>query len=110
MVAALCFMPISSGREIDFFRPKFGFVDGLEANRGAAGLKRDFRHGSGVCRHPLVLAVGPSAELRRPLGITIIGGPLVSQILMLYTTPVIYLSIDRLRAPLEPRAIAAPAE
>jgi len=74
MVAALCFMPISSGREIDFVGPKFGFVDGLKANGGAAGLKRDFRHGSGVCRHPLVLAVGPSAELRRPLGITIIGG------------------------------------
>ncbi len=37
------------------------------------------------------------AELRRPLGITIIGGLIVSQMLTLYTTPVVYLSLDRLR-------------
>ncbi|WKA30615.1 efflux RND transporter permease subunit [Bradyrhizobium roseum] len=46
---------------------------------------------------PLVLATGPGTELRRPLGITIIGGLFVSQILTLYTTPVIYLLIDRMR-------------
>ncbi|MCL2716182.1 MAG: efflux RND transporter permease subunit [Alphaproteobacteria bacterium] len=46
---------------------------------------------------PLVVATGPGTELRRPLGITIIGGLLVSQVLTLYTTPVIYLLIDRLR-------------
>jgi multidrug efflux pump len=46
---------------------------------------------------PLVVATGPGTELRRPLGITIIGGLLVSQILTLYTTPVIYLLIDGLR-------------
>ena len=39
---------------------------------------------------PLVIATGPGTELRRPLGITIIGGLFVSQILTLYTTPVIY--------------------
>jgi multidrug efflux pump len=45
---------------------------------------------------PLMLAVGPGAELRRPLGITIIGGLVVSQALTLYTTPAIYLVLDRL--------------
>jgi len=59
---------------------------------------------------PLVIATGPGTELRRPLGITIIGGLLVSQILTLYTTPVIYLLIDRLRRRSEPAAIEAPAE
>ncbi|EJW13273.1 RND multidrug efflux transporter [Rhodovulum sp. PH10] len=45
---------------------------------------------------PLLLATGPGAELRRPLGITIIGGLIVSQALTLYTTPVVYLLLDRL--------------
>nr|WP_249123813.1 efflux RND transporter permease subunit [Bradyrhizobium sp. U87765 SZCCT0131] len=59
---------------------------------------------------PLVVATGPGTELRRPLGITIIGGLVVSQILTLYTTPVIYLLIDRLRRRGEPEPAAAPAE
>ncbi|EKS39986.1 efflux RND transporter permease subunit [Afipia clevelandensis] len=62
---------------------------------------------------PLVLATGPGTELRRPLGITIIGGLIVSQVLTLYTTPVIYLLIDRLRgAERQGRTVpdAAPAE
>ena len=46
---------------------------------------------------PLALGNGTGSELRRPLGITIIGGLLVSQLLTLYTTPVVYLSLDRLR-------------
>ena len=45
---------------------------------------------------PLALDTGTGAELRRPLGITIIGGLIMSQILTLYTTPVIYLYWDRL--------------
>jgi multidrug efflux pump len=45
---------------------------------------------------PLALGTGTGSELRRPLGITIIGGLIVSQMLTLYTTPVIYLYFDRL--------------
>ena len=46
---------------------------------------------------PLVIASGDGSELRRPLGVSIIGGLVISQILTLYTTPVIYLYLDRLR-------------
>ena len=46
---------------------------------------------------PLALATGTGAELRRPLGISIVGGLMVSQMLTLYTTPVIYLYMDRLQ-------------
>jgi len=45
---------------------------------------------------PLALATGTGAELRRPLGITIVGGLILSQVLTLYTTPVVYLYFDRL--------------
>ena len=47
---------------------------------------------------PLVLSSGEGSELRRPLGISIIGGLLVTQALTLYTTPVVYLELDRFRA------------
>jgi multidrug efflux pump len=45
---------------------------------------------------PLALGTGTGSELRRPLGITIIGGLIFSQALTLYTTPVIYLWFDRM--------------
>jgi len=47
---------------------------------------------------PLALGTGTGAELRRPLGITIVGGLIVSQALTLFTTPVVYIYLDRLRA------------
>jgi multidrug efflux pump len=47
---------------------------------------------------PLALGTGTGSELRHPLGITIVGGLLVSQLLTLYTTPVVYLWFDRLSA------------
>src|SRR5438067_10701890 len=46
---------------------------------------------------PLAIGFGEGAELRRPLGVSIVGGLIVSQVLTLYTTPVIYLYLDRLR-------------
>ncbi|AMN39375.1 efflux RND transporter permease subunit [Rhodoplanes sp. Z2-YC6860] len=66
---------------------------------------------------PLAIESGTGAELRNPLGITIVGGLLLSQLLTLYTTPVIYLLMERLKqrfspaaAPAHPVAPQAPAE
>ncbi|HTW25500.1 MAG TPA: efflux RND transporter permease subunit [Acetobacteraceae bacterium] len=61
---------------------------------------------------PLVIEGGAGSELRYPLGIAIIGGLLLSQLLTLYTTPAIYLAFERLRLRFAPRpdAQAAPAE
>jgi multidrug efflux pump len=62
---------------------------------------------------PLALESGTGSELRFPLGVSIIGGLLLSQLLTLYTTPVIYLAMERLRIRLTrppPRAAPQPAE
>jgi multidrug efflux pump len=47
---------------------------------------------------PLAFGTGEGSELRKPLGIAIVGGLVVSQVLTLYTTPVVYLYMDRLSA------------
>jgi multidrug efflux pump len=57
---------------------------------------------------PLAVESGTGAELRFPLGISIIGGLLLSQLLTLYTTPVIYLALDRINRRIE-RAVPPPA-
>jgi Cu/Ag efflux pump CusA len=61
---------------------------------------------------PLALMAGTGSELRRPLGISIVGGMMVSQALTLYTTPVIYLYMDRLqlRFRRRKRTLAVPGE
>jgi multidrug efflux pump len=62
--------------------------------------------GAGI---PLALSAGTGAELRRPLGITIVGGLIFSQLLTLYTTPVIYLAFDRLAKRFSRRRGSSPA-
>ena len=58
---------------------------------------------------PLAIGAGDGAELRRPLGISIVGGLIMSQLLTLYTTPVVYLYLDRLRLWSSRRRRVAPA-
>jgi multidrug efflux pump subunit AcrB len=58
---------------------------------------------------PLALGSGLGSELRRPLGISVVGGLLLSQLLTLYTTPVIYLFLDKLSQHRKRRLDASPA-
>jgi multidrug efflux pump len=59
---------------------------------------------------PIALGRGNGSELRRPLGIAIVGGLMVSQMLTLYTTPVVYLYLDRFRAWVSDERILRPLE
>jgi hypothetical protein len=54
---------------------------------------------------PLALSIGEGAELREPLGISIVGGLLASQLLTLYTTPVVYIYLDEFSGWLEQRRL-----
>jgi multidrug efflux pump len=58
---------------------------------------------------PLALGTGDGAELRQPLGIAIVGGLILSQLLTLYTTPVVFVLMDRLRRPRRRPETTAPA-
>jgi multidrug efflux pump subunit AcrB len=64
---------------------------------------------------PLAIGSGVGSELRRPLGVTIIGGLIVSQLLTLFTTPIVYIYMDRLQSWLQrlfsraPQHVTAPA-
>jgi HAE1 family hydrophobic/amphiphilic exporter-1 len=59
---------------------------------------------------PLMIGTGNGAELRQPLGYTIVGGLFLSQLLTLYTTPVVYLYLDKLTGAMKRRRRRAPAE
>jgi multidrug efflux pump len=59
---------------------------------------------------PLALGGGVGAELRKPLGITIVGGLIVSQLLTLYTVPVTYLYFDKLAQRMKPRELHSSEE
>jgi multidrug efflux pump len=59
---------------------------------------------------PLAIGIGQGASLRQPLGITVIGGLILSQVFTLYTTPVIYLGFERLRVWLRARFAGAPLQ
>jgi Cu/Ag efflux pump CusA len=58
---------------------------------------------------PLMLSAGAGSEFRRPLGFAMVGGLLLSQVLTLYTTPVVYLYLDRLQRWLSPKRRRMPA-
>jgi multidrug efflux pump subunit AcrB len=59
---------------------------------------------------PLALGTGVGSELRRPLGISVVGGLLVSQLLTLYTTPVVYLALQHISDRWQARKKAGPPQ
>ena len=96
---------LASGRKSDFYfnlKPTMLDPEGatLLAELTYETLKDDqldFVGGLEMGAVPLAVMTGQGSEMRRPLGIAIVGGLFISQILTLYTTPVVYIYLDRLR-------------